>query len=149
VDIVIEKIKRELIEQNSDLHVKGSRFENIDGVQSLTVGGDQQEKIGNNHALEATKEIHIKAGTTLILEAGTQLSLKVGGNFIDIGPSGVAINGTPSVLINSGGKPATGSGSSPGRAADAGEAHPTKPDAADDARTGFKSAPGPSRSPTG
>ena len=43
-------------------------------------------------------EIHLKAGTNLILEAGLQLTLKVGGNFIDIGPAGISIVGTPAVL---------------------------------------------------
>jgi type VI secretion system secreted protein VgrG len=41
-----------------------------------------------------------------------QLSLKVGGNFIDIGPTGVTIMGTM-VLINSGGAAGSGAGSSP------------------------------------
>jgi type VI secretion system secreted protein VgrG len=82
----------------------------------------------------------VKAGTTLVLEAGAQLSLKVGGNFIDIGPAGIAIQGTM-VLINSGGGPASGGGSSPGSPADAAEARPTRPALADDARSGGKSAP--------
>ncbi len=97
------------------LHVKGDRMEGVDGGQSLTVGGDQQEKVGSNHALEAGQAIHLKAGTTLVIEAGVQLSLKVGGNFIDISPAGVAIQGTL-VLINSGGAAGSGAGSHPGLA---------------------------------
>jgi len=46
--------------------------------------------------------IHIKAGMNIILEAGVQISLKVGGNFIDINPAGIFIQGTM-VMINSGG----------------------------------------------
>jgi type VI secretion system secreted protein VgrG len=41
-----------------------------------------------------------------------QLSLKVGGNFIDINPGGVFIQGTL-VMINSGGAAGSGAGSSP------------------------------------
>ena len=140
VDIVIEKIKKELIEQNSHIHIKGNRFENVEGTQSLTVGGDQQEKVGGNHALDAAQEIYLKAGTTLILEAGTQLSLKVGGNFIDIkAPAGLSIVGTM-VMINSGGAAGSGSASSPGSAVDAQVAKPTKPALADDAKSGTKSS---------
>jgi type VI secretion system secreted protein VgrG len=83
---------------------------------------------------------------TLILEAGVQLSLKVGGNFIDIGPAGVSIQGTM-VLINSGGAPGSGSGCSstdpdgPAQAQDAQQAKPADPDEADNSRSGFSSAP--------
>jgi type VI secretion system secreted protein VgrG len=139
-DIVIKKDKKELIEGDNHLHVKGARNEKVDGVQSLTVGGDQNEKVSQNHALEAGMQIYIKAGMTLVLEAGMQLSLKVGGNFIDIGPAGVSIQGTM-VLINSGGAPGSGSGPNPTAPTDAQEAKPTKPDLADDAKTGQKSAP--------
>src|SRR5262249_31977503 len=116
------------------------RSEKVDGVQSLTVGGDQQEKVSGNHALDATQAIHIKAGTTLILEAGMQLSLKGGGNFIDIGPTGARIVGTMG-MINNGGAAGSGAGSSPKTPKDAQEANPTEPTAADDSKTGSKSAP--------
>jgi type VI secretion system secreted protein VgrG len=65
----------------------------------------------------------------VIIEAGTQLSLKVGGNFIDIGPSGVSIVGTM-VMINSGGAAGSGPGSSP--------TDPKDPDEADDGSKGTK-----------
>ena len=52
-DIVIKKDKKELIERDSHLHVKGRRNEQGGRDQSLTVGGNQQEKVGKNHALEA------------------------------------------------------------------------------------------------
>jgi type VI secretion system secreted protein VgrG len=139
-DIVIKKDKKELVEGDHHHHVKQARNEKVDGTQSLTVGMNQQEKVGQNHALEAGMQIHLKAGLTLILEAGTQLTLKVGGNFIDINPAGVSIQGTM-VMINSGGGPGSGSGASPTAPQDAQEAKPTKPDEADDAVTGQKSAP--------
>jgi type VI secretion system secreted protein VgrG len=139
VDIVIEKDKKELIEQNSHLHVKADLKEKIDGNQSLTVGGNLQEQVTGDHALSA-QTIYVKAGMTLVLEAGMQLSLKVGGNFIDIGPAGISIQGTM-VMINSGGAAGSGSGPSPDAPDDAQQAQPTKPDLADDAKTGVKSAP--------
>src|SRR5262249_47258759 len=135
--------------------------EEVKGTLGLKVGKDLQEKIVGDHSLniaggqyvmlksqavDAQQTIYFNAGTTLILEAGTQLSLKVGGNFIDMGPAGVSIVG-PMVNINSGG--AAGSGAlpvtidpqPPDAPQDAQQAKPTKPDIADDSKTGFKSAP--------
>jgi type VI secretion system secreted protein VgrG len=125
-DIVIEKDKKELIEGNDHLHVKGARKEKIDGDQSLTVGTNQQEKVGTKHALEAGQEIHLKAGMKVIIEAGLQLTIQGAGGFIDIGPAGVTIQGTL-VNINSGGAAGSGSGSSPEAPEDAAEAKPTAP----------------------
>jgi type VI secretion system secreted protein VgrG len=134
------------------LDVKGERRERVGADQSLIVAGKQNEKVGTNHALEAGQEIHLKAGMKVIIEAGVQLSLKGPGGFIDIGPSGVTIQGTM-VLINSGGSAGSGSGSSPqapqAPAApldaqppeDAKEAQPTDPDVADDSKSGQKSVP--------
>ena len=42
-----------------------------------------------------------KAAWSVVIEAGMQLSLKAGANFIDLGPSGISISGTPLVNINS------------------------------------------------
>jgi type VI secretion system secreted protein VgrG len=139
-DIVIKGDKKELIGKERHLHVKTNRMENIKGNDSLSVGGDLQEKVALNYALEAGQIVHIKAGMTLVLEAGMQLSLKVGGNFIDINPAGVSIQGTM-VLINSGGAPGAGPGSNPAPYTDPQEASPTAPDAADDSKTGQKSTP--------
>jgi type VI secretion system secreted protein VgrG len=144
--LLVQGDKYELLKKKSHVHVMSDRREKVDGTQSLTVGGNQQESVAGNHALEAAQEVHIKAGTTLILEAGMQLTLKVGGNFIDISPAGVSIQGTM-VLINSGGAAGSGSGAQPLApdealvVEEAVEANPTKPDVADDAVTGIKSAP--------
>jgi type VI secretion system secreted protein VgrG len=138
-DIVIKGTKKESIGKDDHLHVTGNRNEKIDGGQSLNVGGSQQEKIGMKHAVDAGQEIHIKSGMTIVIEAGLQLTLKVGPNFVDIGPTGVSIQGTM-VMINSGGAAGSGSGSSPESAQDPTEANPTEPDVADDSKSGQKSA---------
>jgi type VI secretion system secreted protein VgrG len=138
-DIVIKGTKKESIAKDDHLHVTGNRNEKVDGGQSLTVGGSQQEKIGMKHAVDAGQEIHLKAGMTAVIEAGVQLTIKVGGNFIDIGPAGVTIQGTL-VMINSGGAAGSGSGSSPTSPQDPAEANPTQPDEADDSKSGQKSA---------
>ncbi|HEV7801772.1 MAG TPA: type VI secretion system tip protein TssI/VgrG [Burkholderiales bacterium] len=129
--------KAETIVKNHDLLVKVDQNAEVKGTASLTVGKDLQEKVTGDAALDA-KAIHLKAGTTVIIEAGTQISLKVGGNFIDIGPSGVTIVGTM-VLINSGGSAGSGGGSSPTAAK---EAEKKEVAEADTSASGSKSAPG-------
>jgi type VI secretion system secreted protein VgrG len=137
--------QKEKIGADHGLEVSGNRSEKVGGNQSLTVGGNQHEKVSVNHALEAGAMIHIKAGATLVLEAGAQLTLKVGGNFIDINPGAIAIQGT-AVLINSGGGPGAGPGASPQSPAapdapkDAKPAAPADPVVADNAVSGTKSA---------
>ena len=140
VDIVIEKTKKEKIEEDNHITVVGNRNENVQSTQSLTVGGDQQEKVGMNHALDAGNEIHLKAGMTVVIEAGMDLTIKGAGGFIKIGPDGVTIQGTM-VKINCGGSPGSGSGSEPTKPEAPEEADPTEPSMADDSVTGFKSAP--------
>ncbi len=137
--IYVEGKKTEYIDKDSNLVVKKDLKEKIDGNQSLTVGAGMQVKVGSYYALEAGMEIHLKA-LNLVLEADMQLSLKVGGNFIDINPSGVFIQGTL-VMINSGGAPATGSGSNPASPDGLELAVLKKPNAADNSKTGQKSTP--------
>ena len=83
-------------------------------------------------AVEAVQTIHLKAGMTVIIEAGMQLSLKGPGGFVDIGPSGVTIQGTM-VLINSGGAAGSRARARVRKSPDARRAHgPKDPDTADD-----------------
>jgi type VI secretion system secreted protein VgrG len=117
----------EAVKQDHSVHVTGNRMEKIDQNASHQVGMKRQEKVGTNYALDAGMEVHIKGGMKVVIEAGMQLSLKAGANFIDIGPEGVAISGTPMVMINSGGSAGSGSGSSPQDPKDAKD-----PDVADD-----------------
>ena len=137
-DVHVQKDKTETVEGECDLHVEKNRAEQVDGDQSLTVGGNQQEKIGGNHAVDVGNSIHLNAGANVVIEAGVQLTIKVGSSFVAIGPSGVSIQGTV-VLINSGGAPGSGSGSSPTAPKKAHKAQPKQPKAP---QSGQKSAPG-------
>jgi len=108
------------------LQVTGNLNEKTGGDLSLQVGGNQWEKVGQVYASEAGQEIHLKAGMKIIIEAGMQISLIGPGGFVDIGPSGVTIQGTM-VLINSGGAAGSGTSASPKDPKD-----PKAPDVADD-----------------
>ena len=114
----------------SDLDIGSDLTEKVGGSHSLNVSSSQSVKTGTAYSMDAGTTVYINAGTSLVIQAGVELSLIAGGNFINIGPAGVAISGTM-VLINSGG--AAGSGSagtinSP--------ASPAKPDEADDGSKG-------------
>ncbi|MFZ0707353.1 MAG: type VI secretion system tip protein TssI/VgrG [Candidatus Korobacteraceae bacterium] len=146
--LIVHKEQHELVEADKHGHVKGAKKEAIDGDSSLTVSGDVKQKMGKSVSLtvgqsvdekigtdwvrEVVQDIHIKAGMTLILEAGMQLSLKGPGGFVDIGPTGVTIQGSM-VLINSGGSAGSGRSANP-QTPDA----PTDPDTADDGSKGTK-----------
>ncbi|MGA7523374.1 MAG: type VI secretion system tip protein TssI/VgrG [Acidobacteriaceae bacterium] len=146
--LIVKTDQKESVGGDKHLQVDGSQFEKISGDLHLAVDGNLNQKTGQtisiqagqnlygksglNYAHEAGETIHLKAGATMILEAGAQLSLKVGSNFIDIGPEGIAIQGTL-VMINSGGAAGMGCGSTP-----VAPSSPTDPDEADDGSKGTK-----------
>lgn len=127
--------EKEQIKGNRSLKVNGSLKESVGQDMSLKVGTSYDHKTGTKHAVEAGQEIHLKAGVKVILEAGLQLTIKASGGFVDIGPSGVTIQGML-VNINSGGSAGSGSGCSP---KDPEDPKDTKdPDVADDGSKGGK-----------
>ena len=135
---IVKRDRFETIEKDANRQIKGDLNEKVTGTASLKVDQDLQYKVGMKTALESGQEIHFKAGMKLILEAGMQISLKVGGNFINIGPAGVDIQGTMT-KINSGGAAGSGSGASP--------AAPKEPKEADDAKAGSKDDKPPAPKP--
>ncbi|MDR5868713.1 type VI secretion system Vgr family protein [Halomonas koreensis] len=107
-------VKRDRIEElDRDDHrtVHGERRTRIDGDDHLSVGQTRHEKIGRAQLVEAGSEVHHKAGMKVVIEAGAEITLKAGGSFVKLDPSGVTIVG-PSVKINSGGSPGSGTGQS-------------------------------------
>lgn len=139
LDVYVKNDRREYVGRHLHYIVKGDKKEQVEGAVHTAVNGETRTKVtggvgfetsqgaefktGTKFNVDAGSEIHLKSGATLTIETGTNLTLKVGGNFINIHPGGVSIQGTM-VLINSGGAAGSGSGSSP-KAPDA-------PDQADD-----------------
>jgi type VI secretion system secreted protein VgrG len=108
-------VKEDLVEEvGGDAHLKVTGDQNVKivGTASLDAGADWQVKVAQKSAVDSGQEIHFKAGMKVIIEAGTQISLKVGGNFINISPAGIDIQGTLT-KVNSGGSAGSGSGASP------------------------------------
>lgn len=136
--LIIENDQYEKVKKDKHMQVGGDHNEKVGGTMSLNVGSNLQEKVSQNYALDSGMEVHIKAGMKAVIEAGVQLTLKVGGNFVDISPAGVTIQGTM-VLINSGGAAGSGSGSNP-------EA-PKDPKEADKAEPGQRTAKPPAPPP--
>ncbi|MES3677519.1 type VI secretion system tip protein VgrG, partial [Halomonas elongata] len=97
------------LDRDDHLTVHGERRTQIDGDDHLNVGQTRHEKIGRAQLVEAGSEVHHKAGMKVVVEAGAEITLKAGGSFLKLDPSGVTING-PSVKINSGGSPGSGTG---------------------------------------
>lgn len=143
------KVTGTLLTQMKDHMIKnaGGSWETVTNSKVVNASQNLLMDAGQKVFLGSGTETHIKAGAKLILEAGSQISLVVGGNFVDVSAAGVAINGSM-VLINSGGAAGSGSGSKGVNAEDAKQAidpidakkaTPTKPTAADNAKTGRKS----------
>jgi type VI secretion system secreted protein VgrG len=124
-----------------NLHAKitGNHHEQTTGDILLTATGHAHVKSSQNAAVEASMNVHVKGGMVVVIEAGMQLSLKAGSNFIDIGPSGISISGTPLVNINTGGAAASGSG-----AQAASPSNPQNPDLPVDATEAATADPGES-----
>ncbi len=134
--LIVKKDQLEKVEGDKHLTILGDQNEKVNGTVSLQTGMDLQEKAGMNYAMDAGMAIHLKAGMNVVIEAGVSLTIKVGGNFVNINPGGVFIQGTM-VMINSGGAPGVGSGSTP--------QSPTEPQEADTAAPGKdKALPAPS-----
>lgn len=138
-----------------DHHVtlEKSRIEKIGQDVSQTIGGSVKQKATNSWSLKSKKihskadvelaieapKIHIK-GSSIVIDADLKLSLKVGGNFVDVSPAGVAVNGTM-LLLNSGGAAGSGGGCSPEDPESPTKAEPKEPAECDKtAKTGNKSA---------
>ncbi|MDP2605717.1 MAG: type VI secretion system tip protein TssI/VgrG [Deltaproteobacteria bacterium] len=111
MDTRVENDDRQIVMNDRHVIVENNHNEKIGNNMSIQIGTNLDEKTGTKFAHEAGQEIHLKAGMKVIIDA-MQVSLKGAGGFVDIGPSGVTIQGTM-VLINSGGAAGTGSGSSP------------------------------------
>lgn len=125
--LIVVKDKLEKVGGDKHLKILGDRNEQVTGTVSLKADQDLQEKIGMNWGFEAGQAIHLKAGMTVTIEAGLSLTLKAGSNFINLGPQGIAISGSPTVLINSGGTPGSGAGAKPDAPKEAQEADKANP----------------------
>jgi type VI secretion system secreted protein VgrG len=84
----------------------------------------------------AEKLFSVKTPATIVLDGGAEICLTCGPSFIKLTPAGIFING-PMVYINSGGESTSGS--------DVTYLAPLEPNAADDSKSGFPSAPPPTQ----
>ncbi|HWB06991.1 MAG TPA: type VI secretion system tip protein TssI/VgrG [Verrucomicrobiales bacterium] len=117
---IIKCNRVEKIDGNWETKLKGKHNVKIQSSQSVKTGGDEimevggssYKKAGSDMLLKAGMNLHVeggmnvymKGGMGVVIEAGMSLTLKGPGGFINIGPAGIAIQGTM-VLINSGGAP--------------------------------------------
>ncbi|WP_033138473.1 type VI secretion system tip protein TssI/VgrG, partial [Aeromonas finlandensis] len=106
-DIDNERVTR--IKANDHLTVEGEKRDHIKADYSLTVDASMHQKLGDSWLTQAGQEVHVKAGAKVVLEAGSEITVKVGGCFIKVDGGGVTMVG-PTIKMNSGGGPGSGSG---------------------------------------
>jgi len=94
--------QKELINGDSHLTHKGDVAEKVMGDYSRLVEGAVDEKLAR-YTLQTDSALQLKSGNVIYLEATSGICLKVGGNYIQIDPSGIQIQGT-TVLINTPGQ---------------------------------------------
>ena len=107
-----------------------------DEAHGLQVGkqGECRQLMNVDGSIKATAQqlFSVKAGMTVLIEAGVEICLKCGGNFIQMTPAGIFINGVM-VFINSGGSATP--------AEDLEFPVPLEPDNADNSKSGSPSNP--------
>ncbi len=135
--LTVHRHKFEEVKKDKHVKVGGDLNEHVEGTASLKADSDIHQKASSSFAAEGGSSVHIKAGMSAVIEAGVSLTLKVGGNFVNINPGGVFIQGTM-VMLNSGGAAGTGAGVRPNT--------PKKPKEADNAEPG-SNPPSPPTSP--
>jgi len=133
------------IDGKSDLNIGSDLTESVGGSHSLNVSSNQSVQVGSAYSMDANQTVYINGGMSVVIQAGMELSLIASGNFINIGPAGVAISGTL-VLINSGG--AAGSGSPGTVNSPASPAAPDQAEGASAGATGSSSASAAGASPS-
>jgi type VI secretion system secreted protein VgrG len=81
---------------NSDLHIGGSRFEQVDGTDygyQLTVKKDMQLDVEQNFGGIVKGNLSLNA-SSIVLEASQKITLKVGSSTVVLNSSGVYLDGT-------------------------------------------------------
>lgn len=132
---IVGASRAESVAADHDFDVGGDQTTSVTGGITANIGKDLDETIGGAWAVSSGKTISIKAGMKLVIQAGAQISLVGPGGFVDIGPSGVTIQGTM-VMINSGGS--AGSPVAP-KSKKPKKPKNTKPKVADESKSGKKS----------
>lgn len=94
---LVEKVGRDVKQE-----VTGKQAVKIGNTATWEIGSNAGFKVSGNTSIETTGDTLIKGTGKIVVESTAQVTLKVGGNFVDVGPSGVTIVGTM-VKINSGG----------------------------------------------
>jgi type VI secretion system secreted protein VgrG len=117
LDIVIEKVKKELIEDDSHLHVKKNWLILIDKVLSLIAGDikvavkgstgvdfskDAMTKVGGSSSMDVGKDSKSKIGGTQSLDVGKDLQEKVGKNYAMDAGTEIHLKGGQKVIIEAG-----------------------------------------------
>ncbi len=140
LDVVVGGSKMETVDGDVGFHCYGHVFETIDSFKHVVVGDSLEQNVKGRFTVQAGRSMHFRTPKKIVLESDTCVTLKVGGSYVEVTPEGVDIFG-PEIWLNCGAADvADGAGCGAGPAADAQEADPAAPRAADGAKTGYPSA---------
>lgn len=107
--LTVDKDRTIHVKSNDHRTVTGEHRETVGKDSHLTLGGTLHQKATSAILSEAGNEVHHKAGNKVVLDAGAELTIAAGGSFLKLDASGVTMSG-PTIKINSGGAPGSGSG---------------------------------------
>ena len=108
--VIIQRDEIQEIQRDHSQKISGKESIDVASSRSISVSGDVIEVFKANHSEQVTMNYYLK-GMNVVIEGMTGLTVKVGGNFININPGGIFIQGTM-VMINSGGAPGVGTAGS-------------------------------------
>lgn len=105
-DRVVRGDKREWVQREVHVHVRGDLREAVDDKRSLIVDEEVHMKVGGSFAEASGRKSSYHADENLVGEAGGSVAVRGAGGFLAINGAGVVIQGTL-VRINAGGSAGT------------------------------------------
>jgi type VI secretion system secreted protein VgrG len=101
-DVIVQQVKRELVEQDVHQVIEGELRAQVDGPCSITTG-DQHHRVAGDLALKTDGDLHLTSSTAVVIDA-PDITLAAGGSVIRMNAAGITIDGV-AVKINEGGTP--------------------------------------------
>jgi type VI secretion system secreted protein VgrG len=149
VHLVTHGTRVDTVDGSVGFHCYGHHYETVGKKDIYVKNGDLNIGTEGRFTVGSARSMHLNADKKIIVESASYITLKAGGSYIEISDEGVEIWG-PNIWLNCGSPdPGMGVGDGAWEApADAEEADPAAPLEADEARTGFPSAPGAKIAPS-
>jgi len=118
MELTVENDLEVEVGRDHSLHFKGNSIEKVGGNedravvgnQTAKVDGNMETKVGGDVVINATgsitlcgMDIFLVAQNKIVLQANASVTVANSASYVDVGPGGVTISGSPMVFINGGG----------------------------------------------